>query len=355
MSRNAPIPREFRLAMMPLAPADEPLTAMPLVIPDNFVWDAHTRQLAKIHDDTGNQKLVVVPEAAAMLRQLGDEPVAVLCMSGTPKSGKSYVLSRAVGSTTAFAVNHTMENGTHGIWIGTTALRGVAADGKPMTVLLLDTQGIDADTNDLRIFLLSMLLSTLLVFNTISLPRANDPEKLGAFHSLIRHVCIDEHDENMAERRAKLKEMSPSLLWLFRDFALRLPRDYSNVTDYVAKVVLKIDDDVCPSPADLTRRSILGSFTSLEAHTMAPPSDDANFIRSLDSQHTQSLSGTFERDLDALWPLIARMLTARGPTRGLDGTVLSGSLFTALLEQYAAALTPGAVLQLRSCWTEAVH
>ena len=353
-----PVPREFQVVSLSDS-LDPQLSALPLVIPDNFEWDARANALKKKAEARG--KLAVVPEAVAMLRErLGGEPVAALCVAGVARTGKSYILSRALGSTAAFELGNTMDACTYGIWIGVKALRVTTADGKPLTVLLLDTEGIDAvtatGTADMRIFSLSMLLSTLLVFNTVSLPKANDLEKLGAFTELAKSVCIDKKDENMADRRAKLKEMFPSLLWLFRDVVLRLPREHATITDYVTKVVFKVDDDMTPSPADLVRRSILGSFLSFEAHIMAPPSADPDVIQSMGSIDPRTLGGNFERDLAALWPIVAKMLAARGPKRGFDGTSLSGSLYATLLEQYVEALEkPGAVPELRSRWQATVE
>ena len=60
---------------------------------------------------------------------------------------------------------------THGIWLATSALTTKRSDGKEVIVLLMDCEGIDSVKGDVQhdaaIFVLSILLSEVLVFNCV--------------------------------------------------------------------------------------------------------------------------------------------------------------------------------------------
>ena len=106
-----------------------------------------------------------------------NKPVAVLSIAGPCRSGKSYILSRLLGSHDAFELGHTFDPKTFGIWMGTTAL-----ECDDYVIVLLDTEGIDAvsatATNDAQILVLTLLLSSYFIYNSIGVPRAPDLEKM---------------------------------------------------------------------------------------------------------------------------------------------------------------------------------
>jgi hypothetical protein len=58
---------------------------------------------------------------------------------------------------------------TKGIWVWGTPIPGKSPEGKPMNILVIDTEGIgalDEDSNhDTKIFSLAVLLSSLFIYN----------------------------------------------------------------------------------------------------------------------------------------------------------------------------------------------
>ena len=87
------------------------------------------------------------------------------------------MLSRALGSPDAFALGHTMEAQTFGIWIGTTVM-----ECDEFTVLLMDTEGIDSTNakarDDASILVMTVLLSSYFIYNSIGVPKKNDLQKM---------------------------------------------------------------------------------------------------------------------------------------------------------------------------------
>lgn len=130
-----------------------------------FLCIGHQRNSLKLVDST--------------LRLLDNikKPIAVLSITGPCRTGKSYVLSRLLGSPDAFDLGHTFDPKTFGIWMGTSAL--VCDD---YVTILLDTEGIDAvsadATNDASILVLTILLSSHFIYNSVNVPMKNDLEKM---------------------------------------------------------------------------------------------------------------------------------------------------------------------------------
>ena len=120
----------------------------------------------------------LVPCATALeLLNTIHKPVAVLSIAGPTRTGKSYILSRFLGEPEAFELGHTMDACTKGIWMSTSVL-----ECSEYCILLLDTEGIDAvndqATNDAKILVSTLLLSSYFIYNSVGVPRGNDLEKM---------------------------------------------------------------------------------------------------------------------------------------------------------------------------------
>lgn len=149
--------------------------SMPLIIPNDTNYDVSTNELRSI---PGEQRtsLKLVPETLQLLESI-EKPLAVLAIGGSCRTGKSYVLSRILGSADDFALGHTMDAKTFGIWIGTTVL-----ECNEFTILLMDTEGIDSANSkardDASILVMTVLLSSYFIYNSIGVPKKNDLQKM---------------------------------------------------------------------------------------------------------------------------------------------------------------------------------
>ena len=149
--------------------------SIPLVLPNNGTYDLAKNELSsKITESRTTLK--VLPEALMMLGSI-EKPVAIVSVCGPCRTGKSYILSRLLGSADAFALGHTMDPKTFGIWIGTSVL-----EFDEFTVVLLDTEGIDnveaKARDDVSILVLSVLLSSCLIYNSVGVPRKGDLQRM---------------------------------------------------------------------------------------------------------------------------------------------------------------------------------
>ena len=126
----------------------------------------------------GVQRDTLVPcDTALELLETITKPVAVLSIAGPTRTGKSYILSRLLGDPEAFELGHTARACTKGIWMSTSVL-----ECHEYCVLLLDTEGIDSvndqASNDAKILVSTLLLSSYFIYNSLGVPRSYDLEKM---------------------------------------------------------------------------------------------------------------------------------------------------------------------------------
>ncbi|KAG2451674.1 hypothetical protein HYH02_003454 [Chlamydomonas schloesseri] len=154
-------------------------------------------------------QLAVQPEGLELLRSIRG-PVAPVVVIGPYRSGKSFTLNQLLGvpCDKGFGVGHTRETETKGIWLWGTpqprqqeqqqqqqageaaaaaadatavAAAGAGADENSM-IVYVDTEGFEStgksNSYDDRIFALSALLSSLLIYNLPETIRESDVAKL---------------------------------------------------------------------------------------------------------------------------------------------------------------------------------
>ena len=113
-----------------------------------------------------SRKLVINKEATDLLRAI-HQPVAVLGICGPYRSGKSYFMSRLMGSND-FKVSDSMDPCTKGIWISTRV-----KELEHCTIVALDTEGIGAaqasesSSKDevMKYLIITTLLCSYLIYN----------------------------------------------------------------------------------------------------------------------------------------------------------------------------------------------
>ena len=98
-------------------------------------------ELVRYNADTG--KFEVGDEALAVLRSTRG-PIGVVAVAGRARQGKSYILNQLLGRSGGFAVGPTHRPCTKGLWMWSAPVERAAADGSKYSLVLLDTEGIDA-------------------------------------------------------------------------------------------------------------------------------------------------------------------------------------------------------------------
>ncbi len=155
-------------------------SAIPLCLPNDVEWDQQRNKCRRL-EGIKRTTLLLNYKALEILRSISG-PVCVVAIVGPCRSGKSYILSRLISSTRQrhyFDLGHDMDPKTMGIWMWDQPFKMKLKNYKEkVTIVLLDTEGIDAanatDQGDSQIFTLSVLLSSLMIYNSMSVPKRED-------------------------------------------------------------------------------------------------------------------------------------------------------------------------------------
>ncbi|XP_078674368.1 uncharacterized protein LOC144912690 isoform X2 [Branchiostoma floridae x Branchiostoma belcheri] len=328
-------------------------SSIPLILPNNLKYNASTAGVEKV-PGAKRTSLYVVPEASELLEGI-KEPVSVLSICGPCRSGKSYILSRLLGTADAFELGHLWDSQTYGIWMGTKVLRG-----KNFTIVLLDTEGIDAAgasaDQDASILVLTTLLSSQLIYNSLSVPYKRDLENMQCFIKLARGISVR---KGGVTRISAFHEFFPDFLWLLRDVSLKMENEDGeemDPTEYLKIRVLgrpssdEFDDE---SISDKVGRAILTVFPSVECATLERPSHIARITNNI-TKHTDSLNPDFNKGVNAL---TERLLLKSRAKRSYDkGSTVSGVALSFMVNHYVEAVNdPNSIPALDNTWQNIVE
>eukprot|EP00058_Branchiostoma_floridae_P008338 XP_002593826.1 hypothetical protein BRAFLDRAFT_75715 [Branchiostoma floridae] len=328
-------------------------SSIPLILPNDRKYNASTGGVEEV-PGVQRESLQVVPEALKLLEGI-EEPVSVLAICGPSRTGKSYILSRLLGTADAFELGHRMDPQTFGIWMGTKVLRG-----KDFTIVLLDTEGIDAvgasAGQDASILVLTTLLSSHLIYNSLNVPYKGDLEKLQCFIQLAKGVTV-KHGQKT--KMSAFREFFPNFLWLLRDVSLKMQdknRKDMTPTEYLITKVLRRqgdDDDIDESTSDKVGRAILSFFPSVECATLERPSGDREVMNNI-AQHTDSLNPEFNEGVHDL--VVTLLLKARAKRGYHKGSTVSGEALSIMAKEYVDAVNdPKAIPALDNTWQKTIE
>lgn len=91
--------------------------------------------------------------------------------------------------------------------------------------MVMDTEGLgsleEGENTDVKIFLMSTLLSSFMIYNSMGTIDEKALQGLGLIVNLSKILHKSQHSADSHE----LVNCFPSFLWLVRDFALRLEND----------------------------------------------------------------------------------------------------------------------------------
>ena len=150
-------------------------------------------------------------------------PIGVVSVAGMCRTGKSYLLNRLLlNRKGGFGVGSSVNPCTKGIWIWGTPLKSFTQSGDPCSVLIIDSEGsggLEEDIDhDMRIFSLSLYMSSFFIYNSMNQIDENALESLSIVVNLTKYMETSENDED-------LDSYLPTFLWVVRDFSLKLEDD----------------------------------------------------------------------------------------------------------------------------------
>ena len=290
----------------------------------------------------------VSSEALDFLRSV-KKPIAVISIAGAYRSGKSFLMNRLLlNRFSGFQTAPTIQACTKGLWVWNQPLDVTSSDGVECSLLVVDSEGL-GDTNedanhDTRIYMLAMLLSSMFLFNgKIAIDE----------HSLSTMALMLEMCKNLQVRgegsEEELASYFPSLLWVIRDFSLRLEGPDGLPLTMTQYLGMSLEDQKGTSNAVETknraRRLIKHFFRERDCFGLIRPTEDERALQNLidDSQ----LRPEFLAQIHDLYSLVMKRIK---PKR-MRGKLLSGELLGSLAISYTTAINQGGVPNILSSWS----
>jgi len=202
------------------------------------VETSFTRPLQLVLRSKGEKNWQINPKAVELLQGI-EGKVAVITIIGAFRTGKSYVLNRLAGLTGGggFALGSEVVGCTRGIWIW-----GEPVKMGDLKVLLLDVEGLydplrndpESAQDDQNLFSLSILLSSMFIFNTRGTIDSTALNHLQLVLQLTKNIRFGA-DQKTQPNSTQIAEQMPSLLWLVRDATLQLSSGMKDDNDYLEK------------------------------------------------------------------------------------------------------------------------
>lgn len=284
-------------------------------------------------------------ESQAFLTSISSMPIAVLSVVGGYRTGKSFFMNKVLLSRSkgGFSVGPTINPCTKGLWLWNEPLchknPSVSSEVK---VLLLDTEGFGGlDQNishNSRIGLLSLLLSSLFVYNSLGIIDENSINSLSLIISLGKEVLKQQEGDS---------NLFPSLFWVLRDFALQLtdPQGHPiTPRDYLERALE--GNNKMKEEKQRVRKVIREIFTTRDCGTLVRPVGDEKELQNLDLLEEKAFRPEF---LDGVNGIRDKLFSQIRPKK-VKGKVLTAGVLLELSRSFIAAINSDGVPDIKATW-----
>ena len=238
-----------------------------------------------------DNKFIIPDEARHLLSSQKYDNIGIISLVGKYRTGKSFLLNRVLlerKQINGFGVGPTFKPCTKGIWIWSEPLMITNSHSKtPFPVFLIDTEGLgayDEEINhDTKIFLISILISSLFIYNSFGAIDENAINALSFILNLSKTIKIK--SVNKVDSEEELAEYFPSLLWLLRDFSLKLEDINGNtITEkqYLENALMKLKgNSEIIEEKNRVRELIKNYFKEKDLFVMVRPVEEESDLQNL--------------------------------------------------------------------------
>lgn len=303
---------------------------------------------------TADNKMEIGKQALEILAAI-PKPIAVVGVAGQYRTGKSYLLNKVIlDQNKGFAVGPTINPCTKGIWMWGRPLKAFTHEGKPVNMIVLDSEGlgaIDEDSgHDSRIFSLVMLLSSCFVYNSTGTIDESALENLSLIIDLTKNIQIKSRPVQDDTDLDELHYYMPSFIWVVRDFSLELTDRHHNPIssdEYFEEALVEQEGDSDQvEQKNRIRRILQNFFTDRHCFTMVRPVNDEEQLKNIESFGPDKLRPEFVEQATEL----RNQIIDAAKIKTLEKHVLSGEMLADLLKGYVGALNAHKVPVIENVW-----
>ena len=303
-----------------------------------------------------NGKFLIPKEAKQLLNQPSFNHIGIISLVGKYRTGKSFLLNRVLlnrQKNSGFGVGPTFRPCTKGIWIWSEPFIVTnSKSSKPFPCFLIDTEGLGAYieeiNHDTKIFLIAILISSLFIYNSfgaideISLTSLSLVLNLG---ETIKIKSLSHHDTE-----EELAEYFPALLWLLRDFSLKLEDINGNsITEkqYLEKALENVNgNDEIIKEKNRVRKLIRTYFPERDCFTLVRPVENEKDLQNLEYLPDDELRTEFLEQAQIFRNKIMNIITPKTFHKKL----LSGAMLIELIENILDTINSGNIPIIENSW-----
>ena len=304
------------------------------------------------------EKFIIPKEAKQLLNQSSYKHIGIISLVGKYRTGKSFLLNRVLlnkQKNSGFGVGPTFRPCTKGIWIWSEPLFISNTQSKaPFPCFLIDTEGLGAYieeiNHDTKIFLIAILISSLFIYNSFGAIDEISLTTLSLVLNLGETIKIKSLSHKDTEE--ELAEYFPSLLWLLRDFSLKLEDINGNaITEkqYLEKALENVngeDENEIIKEKNRVRKLIRTYFPERDCFTMVRPVENEKDLQNLEYLSDQELRNEFIEQAQIFRDKIMKITTPKTFHKKL----LSGAMLLELIENILDTINSGSIPIIENSW-----
>ena len=301
-------------------------------------------------------KFVISEESKKLLSQKSNDNLGIISLVGKYRTGKSFLLNRVIlnrKENQGFNVGPTFKPCTKGIWIWSDPLIiNNVHSPEPFPCYLIDTEGLgayDEEINhDSKIFLIAILISSLFIYNSFGAIDENQINDLSFVLNLsktikIKSVSIEDNEEELAK-------YFPTLLWLLRDFSLKLEDKNGNVItekQYLENALEEMSGlTATVEEKNRVRALIKAYFPERDCYVMVRPIEKEN-----DLQNLQNLpDNQFRREFLEQAKIFRNKVMKKTKPKRFRNKILTGSMLVELVQSILDSINTGAIPVIENSW-----
>ena len=322
----------------------------------------------------------LAPEAVEFLTSISETPLAIISTVGAYRTGKSFFLNRVLlnsPASTGFAVGPTIHPCTKGLWLSTSLLphSNLSYPSSSFQVLLVDSEGFggmdQSLTHNSRIGLFSLLISSMFIYNSVGIIDENTINNLSLIVNLGSHYignqCFNsnfssKNEKNEANTELKLNkndkntnpnpnsdsESFPSLLWILRDFALRMTDSDGRQLkgrEYLEKALDELTVRNNPEKVRV-RRVLKGIFRERDCQTLVRPVANEADLQKLNTLKNEE----FRKEFISQAETVRKSIFGSIKPKMMRGRGVNGGMLLALCRKWIEVINDGGMPEIESTW-----
>ena len=307
------------------------------------------------------KKFIINEDAVSILTKPENKQIGIVSLVGKYRTGKSFLLNRVLidkKSLKGFDVGPTIKPCTKGIWLWSSPLMITnKSSTTPFPAYLIDTEGLgayDEEINhDSKIFLIAILISSLFIYNSFGTIDEVALNNLSLILNLSKSLKLRNNSNVLNSKESDDKEMAkyfPSLLWLLRDFALKLEDSDGNVItakQYLDNALMEQRGHRASiEEKNLVRKLIKTYFVERDCFPLVRPVENENDLQNLMNLPDSKIRPEFIKQSE----MLRNKIYMKIKPKTFNGKILSGPMLVDLLESVVNAINEGAIPVIENSW-----